>query len=146
MKPKCEESLSNFAFNLNLRHYTPAYHLLAAMLCSCDLTDMRIARARHAAVTDEGARRTQAAVDALLRGNVPALERALGGAVQAHLALRAPGLTPRGFQRLNLKYDGPLSKVAFNCNLRPYTKALEHSPHHPHWWGADPPSRAHLII
>jgi len=48
LKPKCEESLSNFAFNLNLRHYTPAYHLLAAMLCSCDLTDMRIARARHA--------------------------------------------------------------------------------------------------
>ena len=24
MKPKCEESLSNFAFNCNLRHYTKA--------------------------------------------------------------------------------------------------------------------------
>ena len=33
---------------------------------------------RAAAANDEGARRTQGAVDALLRGNIPALERALG--------------------------------------------------------------------
>ena len=45
----------------------------------------------------------------------------LGGATQVHLALRAPGLTPREFQRLNRKYDGPLSNVAFNYNLRHYT-------------------------
>ena len=35
-----------------------------------------------------------------------------------------PGLTPlafRDFQRLKLKYDVPLSNVAFNSNLRPYT-------------------------
>ena len=34
-----------------------------------------------------------------------------------------PGLTPRGFQRLNLRCDGPLSNLAFNCsNLRPSTE------------------------
>jgi len=31
-----------------------------------------------------------------------------------------PGLTPRGFQRLNRKYDGPLSNVALTCKLRLY--------------------------
>ena len=34
--------------------------------------------------------------------------------------MRAPGLTPRGFQRLILKYDELLSNVAFNFNQRPY--------------------------
>ena len=35
-----------------------------------------------------------------------------------------PGLTPRGFQRLNRKYDDPLSNFAFNCNLRHYKKVV----------------------
>jgi len=38
--------------------------------------------------------------------------------------LRAPGLTPRGFQRLNRKYDGPLSNFASNFNLRHYTQGV----------------------
>jgi len=45
---------------------------------------------------------------------------AVVGRCSLTLLLRAPGLTPRGFQRLNRKYDGMLSSFAFNCNLRPY--------------------------
>ena len=45
--------------------------------------------------------------------------------MQVDLALRAPGLTPRGFQRLNLEYYVPLSNVAFKCRLRHYMKAVE---------------------
>ena len=48
------------------------------------------------------------------RGVLPHVHgRLRGEAVQVDLALRAPGLTvtPRGFQRLNRKCDGPLSQT-----------------------------------
>ena len=49
-----------------------------------------------------------------------------GWAVQLDPGLTAvdPALAFRDFQRLNLKCDGPLSNVAFNCNLRHYATDL----------------------
>ena len=46
---------------------------------------------------------------------------------RCRFTLLSPRTDPACFQSLNLKYDGPLSDFAFNCNLRHYSALAEWS-------------------
>jgi len=53
------------------------------------------------------------------KARIAAFRASLGGAV--HVEPMKPMLKAPGIKRLKLKYDWPLSKIAFNFNLRRYT-------------------------
>jgi len=105
LKLKYDQLLSNFAFNFNLRRYTPVV-TVASTRIQCMMPAMQDASGAN---TNDHTR-------------TYTITLAIGKAVQVDPI--KPTLKPPGTKRLKQKYDKLLSTFAFNFKLRRYTSVI----------------------